>query len=78
MVIMMIMIFIEGDIKMIKYINEMCEKYKCDIQLTFKLYGELQIVVVANGHMDYLMIDSNTDENTVKRSIEDTIRRCLQ
>lgn len=78
MVIMMIMIFIEGDIKMIKYINEMCEKYKCDIQLTFKLYGELRIVVVANGHMDYLMIDSNTDENTVKRSIEDTIRRCLQ
>ena len=47
----MIMIFIEGDIKMIKYINEMCEKYKCDIQLTFKLYGELRIVVVANGHI---------------------------
>lgn len=36
---------------MIKYINEMCEKYKCDIQLTFKLYGELRIVVVANGHI---------------------------
>lgn len=59
---------------MIEYIYEMCKEHNCNIDFSISPDGAM-VIKVYGKRRDFIVIGANWDEEIIKESINDTIRR---
>ena len=59
---------------MIKYIYDICKKHNCAIDFCIAPDGGMSIIVYGKCK-DHIIVRADWDEETIKESINDTIRR---
>lgn len=60
--------------RIIEYIYEMCKEHNCNIDFSISPDGAM-VIKVYGKRRDFIVIGANWDEEIIKESINDTIRR---